>query len=53
METDDEGNAARPQTVVEHPVDRRFKLLQFVIDRDPQRLEDARCGMTPEGVAPG
>jgi len=45
METDDDDDATRPETFVEHAVEGCFELFQLVIDGNPQRLKDARCWM--------
>jgi hypothetical protein len=52
METDDDDNAARPEAVGEHVFDKHFEMLELPIDRDPQRLKNARGGMAPRHVCP-
>jgi hypothetical protein len=51
METDNDDNSPRTETVVEHACNRRFKLLQFLIDGHAQCLKDARGRMAPRRFA--
>lgn len=52
METDNGGNAARLETLVQRAPQRDFKLFEFVIDGDAQRLKNLRCRMTAPERAP-
>ena len=52
MKTDDGGNAARLETLVQHAPQRGFELFQFVIDGDAQRLKDLGRGVPAAGKSP-
>jgi hypothetical protein len=52
METDDGGDTAGLETLVQHAPQRDFKLFEFVIDGDPQGLKDLRCRMTASRRSP-
>ena len=45
METDNDGNAPRLETIVQDAAKCAFELFQFVVNGNPQGLEDARRGM--------
>lgn len=52
METDDGGDTAGLETLVEHAPQRGFELFEFVIDGDAQCLKDLSCRMTASRIAP-
>jgi hypothetical protein len=45
VETDNDDNAPRLETVVENALKCAFELFQFAVNGNPQGLEDARGGM--------
>ena len=52
MKTDDDENPPRFQTIMQHAIQGGRKLLELLVDGDPQRLEDARRGVAASDRGP-